>query len=185
MLRCAMTAAFAGVQPGAWAQHAYGTLNPPRPIGGLRVVTDRGTVPLADLLRERVTALQLMFTGCTATCPIQGALFAQVQEGLRDAPEGLRLLSVSIDPLGDDAKSVRNWLQRFGAAPARWSAAVSTTQDVNALFDFLQGRDEGADRHTAQVFVFDRQARLTYRSVDIPKASSVVAVMRQVAQKSS
>ena len=50
------------------------------------------------------------------------------------------------------------------------------------LFDFLNGRAPGVDRHTPQVYVFDAQARLRYRTPDMPPASMVASLMREIAR---
>jgi protein SCO1/2 len=150
----------------------------------MSVTTAAGrTVALQRLLKGQVTALQLMFTGCTATCPIQGAIFADAARMLAGASNELRLLSVSIDPLGDSPKALADWLGRFGTPPSqRWTAAVPRVQDVDTLFDFLRGRASGVDRHTAQAFLFDRQARLAFRTVDMPAGADLAALMRQLAE---
>jgi len=71
----------------------------------LSLLTHQGAATnLAELLRGRVTALQPMFTGCSATCPIQGALFAQAQHALLgrwQSPTPVQWLSLSIYPLAD------------------------------------------------------------------------------------
>jgi len=140
-------------------------------------------VALTALLTGRVTALQLMFTGCSATCPIQGAMFADVQQRLAADDPRLRLLSVSIDPLGDDPKALRAWLAKFGAQASRWSAALPQMKEVDALLDFVRGRAPGVDRHTAQAYVFDRQARLVYRTEDMPNPPELVRLVKQVAAR--
>lgn len=140
-------------------------------------------VALAAMLTGRVTALQLMFTGCSATCPIQGAMFAEVQQRLAADDPRLRLLSVSIDPLGDDTNALRAWLAKFGAQTSRWSAALPQLKEVDTLLDFVRGRAPGLDRHTAQAFVFDRQARLVYRTEDMPNPAELVRLLKQVAAR--
>jgi protein SCO1/2 len=37
------------------------------------------------------------------------------------------------------------------------------------------------DRHTGQVYVFDRQARLVWRTSELPPAAEVMAALRRVA----
>ncbi len=133
---------------------------------------------LHELLKSRVTAVQLMFTGCSATCPIQGAIFADAQARLAPADKHLRLLSISIDPLSDDAPALARWLGRFGAEPARWAAAAPAVRDVDPLLDFLRGRAVGADRHTAQAYLFDRAGRLAFRTVDMPPGAELVRLMQ-------
>lgn len=165
------------------ASHAHESAGPvvPREAApaGLRVNTVHGKPALLrDLLKGHVTAVQLMFTGCSATCPIQGAIFADAQARLTTTDKHLRLLSISIDPLSDDAPALARWLARFGAQPARWSAAAPAVQDVDPLLDFLRGRATGADRHTAQAYLFDRQARLAFRTVDMPPGVELVRLMQ-------
>jgi len=135
------------------------------------------------VLRGRVTAVQLMFTGCSATCPIQGALFADAQQRLAHSDARLQLLSISIDPLGDDVNAMRAWLAKFGAESARWNALLPRIQDVDRLLDFLRGRAAGVDRHTAQAFVFDRQARLVYRTEDMPEPAELARLMQRIAAR--
>ena len=100
--------------------------------------------------------------------------------GNEAAHQHLRLLSVSIDPLSDDAPTLARWLGRFGAQPARWSAAAPAVRDVDLLLDFLRGRAVGADRHTAQAYLFDRQGRLAFRTVDMPPGSELVRLMQEL-----
>jgi protein SCO1 len=176
-------AAYASWNHGAQAHDFYGRVTPAQAVPPLRVApVDSPATDLDRLLRGTVTAMQLMFTGCSATCPIQGAMFAEVQRRLTGAAGHLRLLSVSIDPLGDDPKSLRTWLRGFGADPSRWTAALTTTQELDRLLDFLRGRATGADRHTPQVYLFDRRARLFLRTVDLPSGSSVARMMQDLTE---
>ena len=174
--------------PAAWGQAqvrhgSFGFVQPPLPVPAMAITeVDGQTGVLRQLLQGRVTAVQLMFTGCSATCPIQGALFAEVQQLLTGQDPSLRLLSLSIDPLGDDPKALRNWLSKHSAQSSRWRAAVPQVQDVDRLFDFLRGRAEGPDRHTAQAFVFDRHARLAYRTQDMPDPTTLVALLQRTAR---
>lgn len=168
----------------ALAHGSFGPVQPAlaAPALSLRDI-DGQRVALAALLTGRVTALQLMFTGCSATCPIQGAMFADVQQRLGHDDPRLRLLSVSIDPLGDDPKALRAWLAKFGAQTSRWSAALPQLKEVDTVLDFMRGRAPGLDRHTAQAFVFDRQARLVYRTEDMPNPPEIVRLLKQVAAR--
>jgi protein SCO1/2 len=142
---------------------------------------DRAEIELRQHLTGKITGVQLMFTACTATCPIQGALFAAVARRLRD-PD-FQLLSLSIDPTTDTPERLRAWLGRF-EAPARWRAAAPRADGLDTVLGFFRGRSAGADRHTAQVYVIDRQARFAFRTSDLPAAAQVADVMAQVARRS-
>lgn len=68
-----------GVPRSARAHAGPGRVDPPLPAAAWPLTLNDGRRSrLPAVLAGRATALQLMFTGCTATCPIQGALFAAV-----------------------------------------------------------------------------------------------------------
>jgi protein SCO1 len=183
----ARSAALCVLPVGAKEAAAHGSFGPVQPATlapAFALLDTQGTpTRLGALLQGRVTAVQLMFTGCSATCPIQGAMFSEVQQRLAREDGSLRLLSLSIDPLGDDPKALRDWLLKFGAVSPRWSAALPRLQDVDSLLDFLRGRAKGSDRHTAQAFVFDRQTRLVYRTEDMPNPVGLVELMQRIAAR--
>jgi protein SCO1 len=168
-------------QTAAPSHDPFGPVRPPLPAPKLPLTGGDGKrFELTDRLRGRVTGLQLMFTTCSATCPIQGALFGAVAPllaGQRD----MQLLSISIDPLGDSPQAVRAWLARFGRH-THWQAALPRVEDVDRLLDFVRGRAASADRHTAQVYLFDRQARLAYRTADMPPARFIADMMGQLSR---
>jgi protein SCO1 len=168
-----------GVQAAAVEEPPVGWVNPRALAPALMLqCADGRQRNLRQLLGGRVTAVQLMFTGCTTSCPVQGALFAQVAGKL--PPQDLQLLSISIDALGDDAKTLAQWQGRFGHHAA-WAAGVPAVADVDPLASYLRGVSARAGTHTAQVFAFDRQARLVYRTGDSPRAGLVVDLLAHIA----
>jgi protein SCO1/2 len=176
----ASIAAFAGP---ARAHNSAGVVQPPALPPAAQLTLDDGRATrLHDLLAGRITALQLIFTRCRATCPIQGALFGRAVAALGDRIENAQWLSVSIDPAYDAPPILRAWLARFGAG-SRWHAAVPAPADLAPLFDFLNARNGGADNHTAQVYFFDRAGRLAMRSIDFPAVDAIVRDMRRLAAR--
>jgi protein SCO1/2 len=166
------------------AHEAMGIIDPPRTAPACEVLTSEGrTSTLESVLRGNVTAMQLMFTGCSATCPISGALFADLQKRLMPAAPRLRLLSVSIDPVGDTIDSMRDWLRRFGARPDRWVGVLSKAAQLDGLLDFVDGRNPGVDRHTSQFYLFDTLGRLTFRTAPMPRPDSVRVLLEQIATR--
>lgn len=172
-----------------------GPVRPPIPVPPLDIRWHDGrTSTLAARLQGRVTALQTMFTSCSATCPLQGALFTMVETQLaersktasgRSGSKGLRLqlLSLSVDPLTDDPATLAQWLARYGAGPL-WSAGAPRPEQVDPLFDFLRARSSGIDRHTGQVYLFNPRAELALRTVDMPPPEQVTALIEGLARVS-
>lgn len=158
-----------------------GPVDPPEvPPAAKLTLEDSSATKLQDVLKGRVTAVQLMFTSCQATCPIQGALFGETLKKLGERSKLAQLLSISIDPERDTPEALGAWLKRFGAS-ARWRAARPEKSQLEALVSFLKSRQPGPDPHTAQVYYFDRKGRLVMRSVDFPPASAIVTMLEQLA----
>lgn len=165
-------------------KYPFGPMKPPRPLPALALATHTGSkTDLVALTRGKLTAIQLMFTGCSAVCPIQGAIFAAAQRKLAKSMPQVQWLSLSIDPLGDDPKALAAWLKRHGAQPG-WTAAVPGLKDAEALFDMIGRRSKDfagdIDRHTAQVFIADRRARLVYSTADMPSPEVLEEVLREI-----
>jgi protein SCO1/2 len=161
----------------------FGPVVPARLIPAWQVITQRGqSTNLAALLAGRVTALQLMFTGCTATCPIQGALFAQAQHALPRESD-FQLISISIAPLADTPAALSHWLRDFEAGP-EWLGVAPRAADLDKVFELLAGGGErrpiGPDPHTGQVYIANRRGELVYRTPSMPPAAQIVAALREV-----
>lgn len=172
-----LTAGFAGATLGgfALAHQVAGRLDPALPPPALPVRWHDGSQrQLADVLQGKVTALQMMFTTCTATCPIQGALFASLRDRLGAARPDVQLISLSLEPLVDTPKALSEWLKRHGEGRGRWLAGSPDIRALNAWVDFLKSAQPGPDRHTGQVYLFDRRGRLALRTVDFPAPEQVL-----------
>lgn len=166
----------------AHPRDAAGEVTPARLAPALLVTTQDGRQqPLLSLLEGKRTALQLMFTGCSSVCPIQGALFTTVQSAIAHAAlRDAHLLSLSIDPLADSPAELQKWRSKFSAGK-RWLAAVPADRDLTLLLAWLGGSPTGLpDRHTTQVYVVDGAGRLGWRSTELPTAGEVVSLLRAV-----
>lgn len=136
---------------------------------------------LDDMLSQRITALQTIYTGCSSVCPLQGALFSAVQERIPHirARHPIQLLSLGIDPLSDSPSALRDWLTRFQAGPD-WHAATPALQDVDRIRIALSGSQlplgNIAD-HSTQIYCFDANAMLRWRSADLPRADEICNVL--------
>ena len=168
----------------ASAHFPFGPVVPARPMPAWPVTTHLGQAStLRALLQGRLTALQLMFTGCSATCPIQGAIFAEAQRRLGSGIAGAQFVSLSIDPLSDTPAALAAWLKNLGARPG-WAAAAPRMADLDALFALLGGpgtpNRAGPDPHTGQVYFVSRRGELVYRSTDLPPPEQVVLTLREL-----
>jgi protein SCO1/2 len=157
----------------------HGRVDPPLPVPSLALrLHDGRTTSLSALLRDHASAVQLMFTSCTSTCPIQGAIFQRVQRQLPPGGDS-QLVSLSVDPEHDDPAALARWLARFGARE-RWIAAAPRREDVEKLRAFGGAGRSASDNHSTRVQIIDRQARLIWRTGDLPEAESLARLLLKV-----
>jgi protein SCO1/2 len=160
----------------------FGPVAPAKAIPSLScVLSDGRTATLVELLTGRTTALQLMFTGCSAICPMQGALFARLQDMLTNQrARNIQLLSLSIDPLSDDPEALSAWLKRFNARPG-WIAASPALAALGQVTALFRRGVNAADDHSTQVYLINRGARLVWRTADLPAPREIADLLLQLA----
>jgi protein SCO1/2 len=157
-----------------------GPVLPPLPFPASPLtLADGDRSDLGTLLAGRVTALQLIYTRCTTTCPMQGVLFQRVQEALatRPAPE-IQLLSLTTLPEEDSPEALAAWLVRFGAGPA-WRGGRPEPEALPELARFF-GSSSPIDRHATQVAIANRRGELVWVTNALPAPESVVRLLRRL-----
>jgi protein SCO1 len=159
----------------------HGRVDPPTPVPDVVVVRHDGAiVRLPALVKGRATALELMFTSCTVTCPIEGAIFARAQALMTDqVSRGMQLLSLSVDPQNDTPEALSRWLQRFHARPG-WVAAAPRVKDVERVRALGGPGSTPSDNHSTQVQIVNRDGLLVWRTFELPEAEEIVAILRKV-----
>jgi protein SCO1/2 len=160
----------------------FGPVAPATAVPSVTCVSSDGrAATLVELLTGRTTALQLMFTRCSAVCPMQGALFARLQRMLTDQlARNIQLLSLSVDPLNDDPKALSAWLKRFHARPG-WLAASPALAAVGRVTALFRRGVNAADDHSTQVYLINRGALLVWRTSDLPSPREVADLLLQLA----
>jgi protein SCO1/2 len=73
--------------------------------------------------------LQFIFTTCPSICPLLSTALSAAQA---EMGEGVRLVSISIDPEYDTPARLRDYARRFKAGP-RWRFLTGGREDVAAV----------------------------------------------------
>ena len=165
----------------AASAHDVGPIKPPIEVPNVTVISSDGLrAPLHDLLRGKVTAIQLMFSKCKSICPIEAITLARVQEALGDHPaEDIQLLSLSIDPATDTADVLRAWLDRFGARHG-WTAVSPEDADLARVRAFFDRPSALGEIHSTAVSLVDRRGFVVWRTLDLPAPNEVAMLLRQL-----
>ena len=142
-----------------------------RPVETPRAALDGPGVVGTDLRRwasgpQRAPIVDFVYTRCPTVCLTLGSGFQQLQQALATTPHsGVSLLSISFDPLHDDASSLRRYAAQWRADPAIWTLA--TVRDAAELQRLLQAFQvvviddgRGGFDHNAALLVIDGRGRL-------------------------
>ncbi len=87
-------------------------------LGSFELEERSGRTVTADDLRDRVAIASFIFTRCPLSCPRITGVMQGLQKRLDGT--GVLLLSFSVDPEHDTPEVLRQYAERYGAAPDRW-----------------------------------------------------------------
>jgi protein SCO1/2 len=91
----------------------------PRRLEKFSLTDENGnTITRADV-RGKILAVSFLFTSCSLTCPEVSKRMAEIQN-LTATNDGVRLLSLTVDPRTDTPAVLAKWGARFGADNNRW-----------------------------------------------------------------
>ena len=105
------------------------------------VDADGSGLPLSTRLAGKPVILNFIFTSCGAICPVMSNIFSQVQAALDPARDGVRMVSISIDPEQDTPAVLRAYADKYGAGP-QWQMLTGSVKDsiaVQRAFDVYRG----------------------------------------------
>lgn len=119
----------------------------------------------ADLAGE-VYVTNFIFTRCASICPRLTASMARLQQRYAaEGVDGLRLVSITVDPEYDTPEVLRAYGQTHGVSPDRWSLLTGTPDAITELvvggFKTAMGRPEQAPgglidiAHTGKFVIVD------------------------------
>jgi cytochrome oxidase Cu insertion factor (SCO1/SenC/PrrC family) len=105
-----------------------------------------------DLVKDRVVAVNFIFTRCTTVCPGLGVSSAALARHLSEtAGEGVtlpRIISISIDPETDTPERLRAWSENFGTAPG-WTLVTGSRREIETLLKALQAYTPDINLHSS------------------------------------
>jgi cytochrome oxidase Cu insertion factor (SCO1/SenC/PrrC family) len=114
-------------------------------------------------LRGRTVLVAFIYTGCTSACPLLSWRMAQLQQKLAAARIPALLVSVTVDPERDDAKTLAGYARRFGARPG-WHFVreePARLAPVLAAYDEWARRDASGELdHPARLHLIDAEGRV-------------------------
>lgn len=103
-----------------------------------------------DLIKDKVVAINFIFTGCGDSCPVETARLRQVQKILGDrVGKDIYIYSISIDPYNDTPTTLKQYAEKFGIGPG-WTLLTGEADDIELLRRslglYIEGLENGRSK---------------------------------------
>jgi protein SCO1 len=86
-----------------------------------------------DLLKDKIVAIDLIYTTCKYNCPVETALLAQVQKTLGDqVGKEIYFYSISIDPKHDTPEVLKAYADKFHVGPG-WLFLTGKEDEIETI----------------------------------------------------
>jgi cytochrome oxidase Cu insertion factor (SCO1/SenC/PrrC family) len=139
-------------------------------------LTDQVGRPFASgAQRGRVLLVNFIYTSCRDACPLLTAKLALIRRRLTEV-EGLRLVSITVDPLRDTPAVLTRYAEGFGARPEGWVFLTGKATEVGAVLEAfgvtVRPGPGGSLDHTAVTVLVDwlGRRRFSYFGPDFDEA---------------
>jgi len=156
------------------ARRGLGTADGPASLPVINTLHDftlterSGQAVSLDDLKGGVWIADFIFTNCAGPCPVMTNRMLDLQNTLqRDRIEGVKLVTITVDPAQDTPAVLRDYAATKGASPKRW---LFLTGDKKKIYDlvldgFKLGVADDGDRehqiiHSTRFALVDREGRL-------------------------
>lgn len=126
-----------------------------------------------DVLKDQVVVIQFIFTRCQGACPLTTQKLVQTKEALGGTlGNGLRFVSISVDPTHDGPEQLRDFAKKHGAAVPGWMLLGGAKANVDLVVRRLgQYVDAPEDHATLFIAGNTRTAHWTRIRPDAPPAA--------------
>ena len=128
-----------------------------------------------DVIGDHVVVVDFVYTTCTTVCPVLSSVFARVQHRLGDRlGNGVRLVSVSLDPVRDVPARLKSYAARYGAGP-HWKWLTGKQEDVEQVLKGLGAYTPSFSAHVPMILVGDGRSGSWTRFNGFPAEDRIVA----------
>jgi protein SCO1/2 len=134
----------------------------------------------SDLVKGKLVLMNSIYTTCPGTCPVQTAIFSQVQRKLGErAGSEVQMLSVSLDPVTDTPERLKEFAERFEARPG-WLFLTGPKQDVTDVLQAMDLYSPDPAQHTPMAAIGHEPAGLWMKVINLNAPTDIVGRLDRV-----
>jgi protein SCO1/2 len=150
-------------------------------VPAFALTTQTGAAFSSDSLKGKVWVADFIFTTCNGPCPRMSAQMHRLQNALLKRSESLnsvRLVSITVDPRHDDAKTLLEYSGHFRADPRIWSFLTGPEAEIRKLSVDTFHVNTAVDllEHSTRFILVDGKAQIRgyYESTDATMLNQLV-----------
>jgi len=133
-----------------------------------------------DVVGEGVVVMDFLFTHCTTICPVLSAKMVRLQGLLGDRlGKGVKLVTMSLDPLRDTPARMKEWGAKFKAGP-NWHLITGPQEDQEAVLKGLGAYVANVYEHPPMVLVGNGKTGRWIRINGFPDPKKVVELVDEL-----
>jgi cytochrome oxidase Cu insertion factor (SCO1/SenC/PrrC family) len=133
-----------------------------------------------DLVKDRVVAINFIFTSCHTICPPLAATFANVQKLLDEQTrKELTLISISVDPVTDTPERLKAWAAKFEAKPG-WTLVTGAKPDLDQLLKALNASSARREDHTPIVLLGNDTTGSWTRTYGLTPPKRLISILERL-----
>ena len=152
-------------------------------VGPYELVDLQGEPFDSSSLDGEVYVVDFFFTACPVQCPKLSQAFERLQNKLGD--QGLRLVSVSVDPTNDTPEELQRYAEKYNAKPSQWTFLTGGREEIERVAHEVF-RVPLQDRlHTEKFILVDRQGEIVgfYNGLDAASIKELEAKATQLLEE--
>lgn len=133
-----------------------------------------------EVLGDDVVVMDFVFTHCGTVCPVLSAKMARLQQLLGGRlGKGVRLVTLSLDPVRDTPERLKAWGARFKAGP-HWQLVTGPQEDQEAVLKGLGAYVADVSQHPPMILVGDARSGRWVRMNGFPDPHKVVSLVEEM-----
>ena len=135
-----------------------------------------------DLVKDKVVAINFVFTTCTAICPSLTATFRRVQQEAAARGLQVQLISVSVDPTTDTPERLKDFATKFKAEPG-WTFVTGEKTRIDSVLQALGAAVSNKNDHTPMMLIGNDASDYWTRAYGLTSPAKIVDILAEAAKR--
>jgi protein SCO1/2 len=136
----------------------------------------------SDLVKDKVVAINFVFTTCTAICPSLTATFRRVQQEAAKRGLEVQLISVSVDPTTDTPERLKDFAAKFKAEPG-WTFVTGEKTRIDTVLQALGAAVSNKNDHTPMILIGNAASNYWTRAYGLTSPVQIVDLLAEAAKR--